>query len=304
MNTSYKIVLLVAFALFATVVGYAIFFNGQETAERPPNDQQTKHIADSDSALPLAPATKPPRPAALEQPPLPHVDIVEQTIGQTPSELPEAPTITTWPRNKEDSLAQPPQRPGPLALDAPETDSTAEAASLDQLTRPGPGIETKTPAEAEPTRDKPVEIKPETSPTRPATPTRTTIPRTYSVQAGDTFASIAEAIYGDERAWFDIAQANPSVDPKRLQVGQVIVLPNRDGTAPTPEEVRPPAPGKDQTYTVRPGDNLSGIAQQFYGDSAKWELIYARNRQSIGSRPNNLKVGMKLVIPQAYDGAE
>lgn len=49
--------------------------------------------------------------------------------------------------------------------------------------------------------------------------------RTYTIRKGDTFWSIAQRIYGDGQRWKDIAQANPSVDPKKLAIGQEIDLP-------------------------------------------------------------------------------
>ena len=48
---------------------------------------------------------------------------------------------------------------------------------------------------------------------------------TYTIQKGDTLWSIATRVYGNGQRWQDIAAANPSVDPKRLIVGQQLVLP-------------------------------------------------------------------------------
>lgn len=48
---------------------------------------------------------------------------------------------------------------------------------------------------------------------------------TYTIQKGDTLWSIATAVYGDGQKWVDIAQANPSVDPGKLAIGQQITLP-------------------------------------------------------------------------------
>ena len=51
-----------------------------------------------------------------------------------------------------------------------------------------------------------------------------------------------------------------------------------------------------QTYTVRPGDNLSKISKQFYGDSNKYMTIArANNLQD----PDKIKVGQELIIPAA-----
>jgi nucleoid-associated protein YgaU len=51
-----------------------------------------------------------------------------------------------------------------------------------------------------------------------------------------------------------------------------------------------------QTYTVRPGDNLSKISKQFYGDANKYMTIaQANNLQD----PDKIKVGQELIIPAA-----
>lgn len=57
----------------------------------------------------------------------------------------------------------------------------------------------------------------------------------------------------------------------------------------------PVTPG--QNYTVRAGDSLFSIAQRAYGNGAKWPIIYAANRQTIGANPNVLRIGVVLAIP-------
>lgn len=311
MNTSYKIVLLGAFVLFAAVVGYYIFSgedpNPDEFAD---NGDQPVEQADPDQAVDPGPASEVIEPTPEPTPgnnrptlvtPEPEPEPAEETIGETPDELPEAPVI--GPLVRRDPIERDPLTPLEREpIEESNTEDTAPTEATGEDPRPGP--ETGEPIEETVEPEPTPEVEPEPEPTRPIPPAPGTIPRTYTVQGGDTFASIAIQFYGEERAWFDIAQANPSIDPKRLQVGQQIVLPNRDATVREREEVQPPAPGRDQQYTVRPGDNLSKIAKKFYDDSEQWELIYARNRQLIGPRPDALKVGMELVIPQAYDGAE
>ncbi|CAH9018988.1 LysM peptidoglycan-binding domain-containing protein [Candidatus Nitrosacidococcus sp. I8] len=49
--------------------------------------------------------------------------------------------------------------------------------------------------------------------------------------------------------------------------------------------------------TVMPGDSLSSIARQVYGDGTKWKIIYEANRDKLKS-PNAIFAGMKLVIPE------
>jgi nucleoid-associated protein YgaU len=53
-------------------------------------------------------------------------------------------------------------------------------------------------------------------------------------------------------------------------------------------------------YTVRPGDSLSTIAQQFYGPSATYndvQKIYFSNMATIGPNPNVIIPGQQLYIP-------
>ena len=322
MNASYKIVLLGAFVLFAAVVGYYIFSGEGKTVDQlalndeypdgQPSEQtgepEPKPRTTLDTTLP------PVRNTQLETKPeqvvRPHTP--EQTIGLTTDDLPDVPVIgpaTNTGTTTDTGPADDPIREAPGTRDDTtdqETDtSTEETAEPGDESRPAPGtgsddsIEETTEPEPKPIQEPEAEPSP-----RPVPPTPNSLPRTYTVQEGDTFGSIAVKYYSEERMWYQIAQANPSIDPKRLQIGQVIVLPNRETTVREREEVQPPTTGKDQNYTVRPGDNLSKIAKKFYGDSEQWELIYARNRQLIGPRPDALKVGMELVIPQSYDGAE
>jgi len=51
-----------------------------------------------------------------------------------------------------------------------------------------------------------------------------------------------------------------------------------------------------RTYTVRPGDTLSSIAQRFYGKSADWSWLYHVN-SSVISNPNDIYAGAVLKIP-------
>jgi nucleoid-associated protein YgaU len=52
-------------------------------------------------------------------------------------------------------------------------------------------------------------------------------------------------------------------------------------------------------YVVKKGDSLSRIAQKYYGHSTKtyYMKIYNANKKIIGSSPEKIKVGMKLLIP-------
>lgn len=71
-------------------------------------------------------------------------------------------------------------------------------------------------------------------------------------------------------------------------------------SAPTQSK---PAPGTQASrtaparkHTIKPGDTLSKIAQQYYGNRAKWREIYAANRDVMKGE-TDLKVGVVLKIP-------
>lgn len=47
----------------------------------------------------------------------------------------------------------------------------------------------------------------------------------YTVQPGDSLASIAQTMYGDVNAWIRIAQANNITNPDTVEVGMTLVIP-------------------------------------------------------------------------------
>lgn len=60
-----------------------------------------------------------------------------------------------------------------------------------------------------------------------------------------------------------------------------------------------PAPAASQTYTVVKGDCLWNIAKRFYGNGAKYTVIYNANKGVIGGNPNLIYPGQVLTIPAA-----
>ena len=58
---------------------------------------------------------------------------------------------------------------------------------------------------------------------------------------------------------------------------------------------RPSTPAV-RTYTVQPGDSLSKISKQFYGDANKYMKIFDANKDKLAD-PDKVKVGMDLLIP-------
>jgi nucleoid-associated protein YgaU len=58
-----------------------------------------------------------------------------------------------------------------------------------------------------------------------------------------------------------------------------------------------PPGGTGRNYTVQPGDSLSKISKQFYGDANKYMKIFEANKDKL-SDPDKVRAGMDLVIPE------
>lgn len=53
-----------------------------------------------------------------------------------------------------------------------------------------------------------------------------------------------------------------------------------------------------RTYTVKKGDSLWKIAKKLLGNGSLWVKIYEKNKKTIGSNPDLIKPGQRLVIPR------
>jgi nucleoid-associated protein YgaU len=65
----------------------------------------------------------------------------------------------------------------------------------------------------------------------------------------------------------------------------------KGGATPSPVATAP------QTYTVQPGDTLSGIAKRFLGDANAYMDIFNANKDKLKD-PNKIQPGQVLKIPQ------
>lgn len=120
----------------------------------------------------------------------------------------------------------------------------------------------------------------ETTPAVPAPVTE------YKVVKGDTYSGIAGKFGVTIKALLD---ANPGVEPTRLQIGQVIKIPPATVAAPETTSTAPVTNGY-QIYSVKSGDTLSRIAGQF-GTTVR--AIRSANNLTI----DRITVGQKLKIP-------
>ena len=114
----------------------------------------------------------------------------------------------------------------------------------------------------------------------------------YTVQEGDTLWKIAEKYYGSGAYWEKIYQDNSGVisNPDKIYAGQVLVIHLTAISNPMQEQ------DPNLTYyTVKSGDSLWKIAQQFYGHGWHWRKIFMAN----DSIPNSKFIyeGQVIIIP-------
>jgi len=121
----------------------------------------------------------------------------------------------------------------------------------------------------------------------------------YTVQAGDTFASISKRFYGTKSKWRIIFDANRDLAsaPEKLRAGTVLMIPHLEespssGTGSLDEALEIPG-----TYVVQPGDTLSSIATKVYGSQTQWRKIYEANSEILPD-PSILRAGQRLRIPE------
>ena len=132
-----------------------------------------------------------------------------------------------------------------------------------------------------------MEVNPEVDPERLQIGQKLLVPAVDSVvhvvKRGEMLRTIARDYGIDTTA---LIRANPDVNPERLIVGQRLTIPLSDAAIEAPS----PAESRIITHTVRSGDTLLSIANE-YGTSIN--DIYALNA---GVSPQSLRVGQVLRI--------
>lgn len=87
------------------------------------------------------------------------------------------------------------------------------------------------------------------------------------------------------------------IDPEYQDLTADIII---DSSVPAPAAAAGAASGStaasEKKYTVRAGDSLSAIAQQFYGKASEYNRIFEANKDIL-SDPDHVRAGQQLVIP-------
>ncbi len=105
-------------------------------------------------------------------------------------------------------------------------------------------------------------------------------------------AAPSEAIKND--VWNAIKAVDPSYSDLSAEISVDSSLPQPAAASAAAASAGSGSSG--QTYTVAPGDSLSKIAKQFYGNANDYMKIFEANKDKL-SDPNVIKPGQQLTIP-------
>jgi len=120
---------------------------------------------------------------------------------------------------------------------------------------------------------------------------------TYTVKAGEYLEDIALSQLGARGAWKKIVDANPGIDPKKLRVGQKLVIPGK--SAPAPEPAPAPKPSGFGTQPSGFGTQPSGFGTQPSGFGAQPSGFGAQPSSSF-DKPSSSGFGSQPAGGSAY----
>jgi hypothetical protein len=124
-------------------------------------------------------------------------------------------------------------------------------------------------------------------------------------EAGDSYEQqadrIADAVVaGTPVSGEDLASLAPAAGGRgavQRQAVQRIGPEDAPAAGQTDAASAPQAPPAERIHVVVRGDTLSGIARRFLGSAQRWRELYAANRAAVGSNPDLIHPGLRLVIP-------
>jgi LysM repeat protein len=178
--------------------------------------------------------------------------------------------------------------------DTADTSSTSNAdtnTSMPQLPTNPPDMGMASNTTPPPETNPPVYTPPPPPPVQQAPPIAAAS-EDYTVVKGDTFATIAGHAHVTTKAMID---ANPGVDARKLKIGQKLHIPPAASAPATQSStsmgaMETSATGGAQTYKVKSGDTLTGIASRFH---VSIKAIQSANNLTT----TRLNVGKVLKIP-------
>jgi hypothetical protein len=151
----------------------------------------------------------------------------------------------------------------------------------------------------------------------------------HTVQPGDSFMTISHRYYGTHQKWQDIIDANPSIDPAKLAVGEIVLVKEAtvtedaiglhenekhekeiatevvsklgkvDETVSVVDESNVMEKANESTetfaYQIKAGDSYASVIEQFYGNRYSWDRIEKINPDV---DPSMLKIGQTILVPK------
>lgn len=129
--------------------------------------------------------------------------------------------------------------------------------------------------------------------------------KTHTVAAGEVLERICRRHYGDTSLLNKLAAYNKLANPDLIREGMKLRLPAAAELGGVAASSKPSEAADHNslstpntaTYTVKPDETLSEIAQRLMQSSRQWRQIYELNRDVI-SNPDLVRAGTVLRIPQ------
>ncbi len=180
-----------------------------------------------------------------------------------------------------------------------EAQSQPAKITLDLLPEPSKST-TTLPAETKVKPNQPASVKLELSTVEPEK--KPDNKKIHIVKPGDTLYGIAEQYYGKGELWTFIARSNPEINPRKLLVGQKIVIPPSEEATRAVEGPENLPPGVDKSeltpYKVKPGESFYTIARDKLGDASRWKDLLRINKLRVRGKARNLRAGQTIFIPK------
>ena len=117
----------------------------------------------------------------------------------------------------------------------------------------------------------------------------------HIIRPGESLAKLAKQYYGDYKKYTIIAEYNNLEDAAQISVGQKIMIPEIAGGTPDGiEKVDSDQKEKFIVHTLMSGESLSKLAQKYYGDYKRFDIIAEYNNMEDATR---VKIGQEIKIP-------
>jgi tetratricopeptide (TPR) repeat protein len=132
----------------------------------------------------------------------------------------------------------------------------------------------------------------------------------HTIQPGESLSTLSKQYYGDYKKFHLIAQYNELEDATKVRVGQLIKVPVIKGIPimADPSKIRTDSGKVPESklgeiiavkrfiiHTVKAEESLSRLAQMYYGDYKKFDLIAKFNDME---ETDSLRVGQEIKIPK------